>query len=92
MFGHPATSGFREMLALEQANHSALHDALAKFQPNLVHVWSLRGLSKSLIPALYEAQMPTVFDVADDWIAREFQDDPPGYVPCRGFQIRWAGP
>ena len=76
VFGHGPTTGFREMLALERANHSALREALADFQPSLVHVWSLRGLSKSLVPALHDAQVPTVFDVADDWLTREFQDDP----------------
>jgi glycogen synthase len=75
-FGHEATAGFREMLALEQANHAALRDALTEFQPALVHVWSLRGLSKSLTTALRDAQVPTVFDVADQWLAREFQTDP----------------
>jgi glycogen(starch) synthase len=75
-FGHAATAGFREMLALEQTNHGALRQALTEFQPNLVHVWSLRGLSKSLITALRDSQVPTVFDVADDWLARELKDDP----------------
>jgi len=76
VFGHPETTGFREMLALEQHNHGALREALAEFLPDLVHVWSLRGLSKSLLTALRDTRLPTVFDVADHWLAREFRDDP----------------
>ena len=76
VFGHPVAAGFREMLALEQHNHGALREALAEFQPNLVHVWSLHGLSKSLLTALRNTQLPTVFDVADHWLARELREDP----------------
>lgn len=76
VYGHPAAEGFREMLALEQHNHAALRASLADFQPQLVHVWSLHGLSKSFLPALRDAQVPTVFDVADHWLARELREDP----------------
>lgn len=76
VFGHPALSGYREMLALEKHNHEVWRDALAGFRPDLVYFWSLHGLSKSLLVAVREAHLPVVYDVADRWLSDEFRLDP----------------
>jgi len=75
-FGHPLVSGYRELQKLEERNHSALSEAIAEFQPDLVYVWSLHGLSKALIFSLRHSRLPTVYDIADRWLADEVREDP----------------
>jgi len=76
VYEHPAVSGFKELSALETANHAALREAVTAFRPDMVYIWSLHGLSKSLIFALRQLRLPFVFDVADHWLARELAHDP----------------
>ncbi|HUL51445.1 MAG TPA: glycosyltransferase family 4 protein [Candidatus Nitrosotalea sp.] len=76
MFGHPPVTAFRALQSLETHNNAALHEAIADFQPDILYVWSLGGLSKSLIFSLRHSRLPTVYDVADDWIACGLRDDP----------------
>src|SRR5205814_7822477 len=42
VYGHPPVTAYRALQALEQHNHRVLREAMAEFQPDLVHVWSLR--------------------------------------------------
>ncbi|MBU6401422.1 MAG: glycosyltransferase family 4 protein [Verrucomicrobia bacterium] len=76
VYEHPTLSGFRALKRLELRNHGVLREACAQFKPDLVHVWSLHGLSKSLVFALHRARVPTVYDVADYWLASEVREDP----------------
>lgn len=85
-FGHPWL-GIRQLRGLEFHNNQILRKAIARFQPDVVHVWNLGGISKSLILTLQDLNIPTVFDVSDHWIARSLvgdvwlrwwnQEDPP---------------
>ena len=75
-YGHPLVSGLRELQKLEERNHSVLSEAIAECEADLVYVWSLRGLSKSLIFALRHTRLPTVYDIADRWMADEVREDP----------------
>jgi len=75
-FGHPSITAFRALQTIEEHNHRVLQQAIADFQPDLVHVWSLRGLSKSLIFALRNSRLPTVYDIADRWLADDLREDP----------------
>ena len=51
-YGHPLVARLRELQKLEERNHLVFSEAIAEFQPDLIYVWSLRGLSKGLIFAL----------------------------------------
>ena len=73
-FGHPWL-GIRELRRLEQHNNAALVTAIRTFKPDVVHVWNLGGLSKSLALTLQRLDVPTVFDVSDHWIARSLIAD-----------------
>ena len=75
-FGAPAISSLSGLKHLEMHNQTVLRETLAAFRPDVVHVWSLRGLSKSLLLTLRRAGLPTVFDVSDNWIASEVRTDP----------------
>jgi len=75
-FDHPLATGFLALKSLETHNHAVLKDTVADFEPELVHVWSLHGLSKPLVFGLRETRLPTAYDVADDWLAEGIRLDP----------------
>lgn len=75
-FGHPLVTGFMELKTLETHNNDALRETIDQFQPDIVHVFSLFGLSKSLIFTLYNSKRPLVYDVLDYWLAANVREDP----------------
>ncbi|MBI5802020.1 MAG: glycosyltransferase family 4 protein [Verrucomicrobia bacterium] len=75
-FGLEPVSGLGDLRELEARNNLVLREAIAEFAPDLIHVWSLRGLSKSLLLTLRRANIPTALDVSDTWLADELREDP----------------
>ena len=73
-FGHPWL-GIGKLRALEFHNNRVLRDLIADFQPDVVHVWNLGGISKSLCLTLQALGGPVVYDVSDHWIARSLVAD-----------------
>lgn len=73
-FGHPWLSIGR-LEAQELHNNAILRHAIERFKPDLVHVWNLGGISKSLVLTLQRLNVPTVFDVSDHWIAQSLKGD-----------------
>ena len=51
-------------------------ETIAAFQPEIIHVFSLHGLSKSLIFSLRNARLPVAYAVADPWLSTGVQEDP----------------
>lgn len=74
MYGHSWLPVHR-LRALEKHNHRTLQSMLDEFQPDLVHVWNMGGLSKSLLHRLENSGFPMVYDVSDHWIARSLRAD-----------------
>ena len=75
-YEHPLVTGYKELVALETHNHQALRESIGSFLPDVVQVFSLRGLSKSLIYGLRHSHVPTVYDVADTWLSDDLAHDP----------------
>lgn len=75
-FGHPLVTALSELQSLEAHNHAALRAVVAEFQPAVIHVFSLRGLPKSLLFGLQHTRRPVVYDVADSWLAEDVRQDP----------------
>ena len=73
-YGHPWL-GLRRLKQLELHNNETLRQALAVLQPDVVHVWCMGGLSKSLCLTLQRSGVPTVYDVSDHWILRSLIGD-----------------
>ena len=73
-FGHPWLP-IQKLYGLEAHNHRVLREELAAFQPDVVHVWNLGGISKGLTLQLQEWGRPVVYDVSDHWIARSLKAD-----------------
>lgn len=76
VFDHPERKAFGELQALEIHNHLVLNETITDFQPEIIFVWSLHGLSKSLLTALRICRIPYAFDVEDHWISNEVREDP----------------
>jgi glycogen(starch) synthase len=66
--GHPPVTKYFDLKQIELHNHAVLHEVIQRFQPDVVHVHSLDGLSKSLVYGLRNARVPVAYDVADDWV------------------------
>jgi glycosyltransferase involved in cell wall biosynthesis len=73
-YGHPWL-GLSQLQYLETHNNQTLRDAIVEFQPDVVHVWCMNGLSKSLCLTLQQLGVPTVYDVSDHWILRSLKAD-----------------
>ncbi len=76
LHGHPLLTKFHDMKPVELHNHGVLKETIAEFKPDVIHVFSLSGLSKSLIFSLRNARVPTVYDVYDYWLSAEVAEDP----------------
>lgn len=75
-FGHPLVTSVIDLKALEIQNNDALREAVEQFQPDVVHVFSLSGISKSLVFTLYNLKVPVVYDVFDHWLSANVREDP----------------
>lgn len=73
-YGHPWL-GIRGLRDLEFHNHRVLRAEIAAFRPDVVHVWNLGGISKSLCLTLQRLGGPVVYDISDHWIARSLEAD-----------------
>jgi glycogen synthase len=73
-YGHPWL-GLSRLQQLELYNNQILRQAIAMHKPDVVHVWCMGGLSKSLCLTLQRSGVPTVYDVSDHWILRSLTGD-----------------
>ena len=69
MFGAPWL-GIFQLEKLERDNNAILRKTISDFKPDLVYVWNMGGLSKSMLFTLQKIGVPTVFFVSDHWVAR----------------------
>jgi len=76
VLGHPAVTAYMELKSLELHNNQVLQEAIERFAPEVVHVFSLVGVSKSLIFSLRNTRMPVVYDVFDHWLSANVSEDP----------------
>ena len=73
-YGHPWLN-IPKLQKLEAHNNRTLLAAIEKHQPDLVYVWNMGGLSKSMVLTLQRLGIPTVYYLSDHWIARGFTSD-----------------
>lgn len=74
MYGHPWLP-IHKLHGLEKHNHLALVREIEGFRPDVVHVWNMGGISKSLLLRLEQGLVPVAYDVSDHWIARSMRAD-----------------
>lgn len=73
-YGHPWLP-IHKLYALERDNQEALKWAIQGFAPDVIHVWNMGGISKSLLHTLEAGRIPVVYDISDHWIARSLIAD-----------------
>ena len=73
-FGRPWLPIYK-LYFLERENHRLLQATVDAFKPEVVHVWNMGGVNKSLLLRLQEMGIPLVYDVSDHWIARSLGAD-----------------
>lgn len=73
-YGHPWLNIAR-LSSLERHNNNTLINAIARHKPDLVYIWNMGGLSKSMVLTLQSAGIPCVYYLSDHWIARGFTSD-----------------
>ena len=96
-FGNPWLD-IRHLRDLEFHNHRQLRATIARLKPEVVHLWSMGGLSKSFIFTLARLDVPVVYDVSDHWISRSMKADvwldwwnrPNASLPVRCLRLLWS--
>jgi glycogen synthase len=73
-YGH-SWHGIWKLRELEKHNNQILVSTIARFKPDIVYVWNMGGLSKSMVFTLQRLGLPTLFYLSDHWIARGFHSD-----------------
>ena len=73
-FGH-RWRGILGLREIERHNNGVLSAALERFAPDVVHVWNMGGVSKSMLLTLQRVGLPVAFYVSDHWIARSLAAD-----------------
>ncbi len=73
-YGHPWLP-IHQLYHLEKHNQTMLREALGRIEPDIIHVWNMGGISKSLLVTLENHALPLVYDVSDHWIARSLKAD-----------------
>lgn len=74
MYGHPWLPIHR-LYFQEKQNHETLRRTIDRVNPDLIHIWNMGGLSKSLLHQMEQGNVPCVYDVSDHWIARSLRAD-----------------
>ncbi|MFT4900759.1 MAG: glycogen(starch) synthase [Lentimonas sp.] len=73
-FGHPWLP-IHKLYLLEKTNQLILRELLRTLEIDVVHIWNMGGLSKSLLHSLEAQSIPVVYDISDHWIARSLIAD-----------------
>ena len=74
MYGNPWLP-IQRLYALEKHNHQPLAREIDAVRPDIIHIWNMGGISKSLLPRVEQGRIPVVYDVSDHWIARSLRAD-----------------
>lgn len=73
-YGHPWLP-IHALYRLEKANQKILKQTIDKIRPDVIHVWNMGGISKSLLHTLEASSTAIVYDISDHWIARSLRAD-----------------
>jgi glycogen synthase len=70
-------------LALEVRDNYELRRVLRDHRPDVVHVWNMSGLGKSLLETIRRSRIPMAFAIHDRWLEHVLPADP--------WLARWRG-
>lgn len=64
----------------ELAHARVLYDRMDRFKPDVVYVWNMQGVSKSLLFSLQEQGTPIVYDLHSNWLSPDVFDLDPWFT------------
>lgn len=64
---HAADAPFRGKYQHELSQARVLYQRIDRFEPDVVYVWNMSGVSKSLLFTLQKQGTPLVYDLHNDW-------------------------
>lgn len=62
-----------------------LKKVIAKFKPDLVYIWNLTGISRTLIPLIFSSKERKLVDVSSTWLKKVYEQHGPIYGPLHDF-------
>jgi glycosyltransferase involved in cell wall biosynthesis len=68
-FPTPPTLSRRELIRREWRHRQAFRRVLAQAEPDVIHVFSLYGVSQSLLYAAHRFRVPVVYDFSAEWLS-----------------------
>ncbi|MGH6690856.1 MAG: hypothetical protein ACREF4_09290, partial [Gammaproteobacteria bacterium] len=68
-YGHPWLPIWR-LVGLERHNNRVLRDVIAVVRPEVIFIWAMGGLSKSMLFTVQASGLAAAFYVSDHWIAQ----------------------
>lgn len=72
-------NSYRATYAHERFNAESMDYRVARFKPDVVYVWNMNRLSKSLLFRLQDKGVPVVYDLHADWLLPENYNQDPWY-------------
>jgi glycosyltransferase involved in cell wall biosynthesis len=80
----PQEWGFLKRFCFAARDNYLVRRVVRKNKPNLIYLWHCAGISRALIPELFDLTIPTVVDVSDRWLYKVWSE----WGPVYGFLTR----
>lgn len=74
MFGFPWLP-IQKLKEQEYHNNKILRQKIARLQPDLIYLFNMGGLSKSMLWTIRDSGVPTAYFISDHWLARSENAD-----------------
>ncbi len=58
---------------------------LAKLKPDLIYIWNLTGISRTLVPLIFSLSERKLVDVSSTWLMKVFEQQGPVYGPLHYY-------
>ena|SRR5687768_17128292 len=62
-FEVPLVENYGDLKEIEGHNNEVVREVIANYLPEMIYVWSLQGLSKSIVFTLRNTKIPTVYEI-----------------------------
>ena len=79
----PQEWGFLRRFYFAVRDNNLVRRVVKKNKPDLIYLWHCAGISRSLIPELFNTAIPTIVDVSDKWVYKVSRE----WGPIYGFLL-----
>jgi glycosyltransferase involved in cell wall biosynthesis len=77
--GSASGASYRSLYEQQLEDARVLYHRIDRFEPDVVYVWNMDGLSKSLLLGLQEQGISMVYDLHTGWLMPKFFDNDPWF-------------